>query len=404
MTLYNLKDYIDIAIIERGIDYFNSRAVSKLSNINSRLWKAEVGGLEVYNIEVHLSKEEIKGWHCSCPYDSGPLCKHVVATIMAITKTLEEKKSDSLHSLDNGSSSDKLAKLYQLHFPHFEHRFIETSETSINAVIGGSGPPLLLLHGYPENLLMWRGAASALSQYFTIVATDLRGYGMSGKPKTDEEHLPYSKHKMAKDQVEVMESLHFSEFMVAGHDRGARVAHRMALDYPQKIQRLAILDILPTLQLYQEADMHFGKNYWHWFFLIQPYPLPETLLGNNIDFIAGAIFSRLAQSIDIPGEILESYKRNFSDPDTLRATCEDYRAGASIDLEQDETDLDQLIECPTLVLWGNENPVYQKREMIKEWEKRAKLVKGQGLPCGHFIPEELPEATIQAFIDFFKYK
>jgi len=249
-------------------------------------------------------------------------------------------------------------ELYSKYFPTFQQVSIKTSETTINAVVGGKGPALLLLHGYPQNLFLWRKIAPALTKQFTVIASDLRGYGESGKPETDDQHLPYSKRKMAQDQVELMTALGHQQFMVAGHDRGARVAHRMTLDYPNRVLKLAILDILPTLQLYQETDMAFATNYWHWFFLIQPYH-------------------------------------------TLKASCEDYRAGATIDMEHDLADKEIRFECPTLILWGGENLVYKKRNIIAEWEKKGTDIRGHVINSGHFIPEEAPEATLAAFNTFF---
>ena len=292
-------------------------------------------------------------------------------------------------------------ELYTKYFPNFKQVQIATSSTTINAVVGGKGPALLLLHGYPQNLFLWRKVATDLAKHFTVVASDLRGYGESGKPETDEQHLPYSKRVMAQDQVDLMAALGHEQFMVAGHDRGARVAHRMALDHPEKVQKLAILDILPTLQLYQETDMDFAKNYWHWFFLIQPYPLPETLLGNNSDFMAMAVFAKLLQSGAITPDILACYKNNFTNAKALRASCEDYRAGATIDMVHDQADLHQLIGCPTLILWGAQNPVYQQKDIVSEWKKRAKEVSGFAVDSGHFIPEEAPAATIQHLSKFF---
>jgi len=206
---------------------------------------------------------------------------------------------------------------------------------------------------------------------------------------------------MAQDQVELMTALGHQQFMVAGHDRGARVAHRMTLDYPNRVLKLAILDILPTLQLYQETDMAFATNYWHWFFLIQPYPLPETLIGNNADFMAMAVFSKLLQSKAITPDILAAYKTSFSNPHTLKASCEDYRAGATIDMEHDLADKEIRFECPTLILWGGENLVYKKRNIIAEWEKKGTDIRGHVIDSGHFIPEEAPEATLAAFNTFF---
>jgi haloacetate dehalogenase len=288
-------------------------------------------------------------------------------------------------------------------FPGFEKLSVQTSEAVINLVRGGIGPPLLLLHGYPQSHVMWHKVASSLAQNFTVVATDLRGYGDSSKPPSAEDHEPYSKRKMAMDQVEVMESLGYSQFSVAGHDRGARVAHRLTLDYPDQVSRLALLDILPTLELYRETDMDFARNYWHWFFLIQPAPLPETLLGNSADFFVNALMTK-----GPPGTFTEearvAYSRTFSDPETLHATCEDYRASAGIDLEHDEADINSLIQCPLLVLWGDHNPAYQRHDILSVWRKRAVNVTGKAIASDHFIPEEAPDAVVVAFNQFFGAK
>jgi len=302
------------------------------------------------------------------------------------------------------NNKDKMKDLYQKYFPNFQQVQITTTSTTINALVGGEGPPLLLLHGYPQNLLMWRKVAPSLAANFTVIVSDLRGYGKSGKPDTDEQHLPYSKRVMAQDQVDLMLALGHQTFMLAGHDRGARVAHRLALDHAKRITKLIILDILPTLQLYRETDMSFATQYWHWFFLIQPYPLPEMLLGKNVDFMAQAIFAKLVKSGAVTTDVLAAYKKNFSNPKALRASCEDYRAGATIDLLHDEADIDKKILCPTLVLWGAQNLVYQKKEMIKEWQKKAVQVTGQSMNSGHFITEEVPEDTISIFEEFLKNK
>lgn len=285
-------------------------------------------------------------------------------------------------------------------FPGFEQLSVQTTEATINLVKGGEGPPLLLMHGYPQSHVMWHKVAPRLAERFTVVATDLRGYGDSSKPPSTEDHEPYSKRKMAIDQVEVMESLGYREFSVAAHDRGARVAHRMALDYPERVLRLALLDILPTLELYRETDMDFARNYWHWFFLIQPAPLPETLLGNSAEFFAAALTMRGAPGT-FTDEARAAYQKTFSDPETLHATCEDYRASAGIDLEHDEADLDSKIRCPLLVLWGDHNPAYQKHDILSVWRRRAVNVTGEAIQSGHFIPEEAPEDVLVAFNRFF---
>ncbi|MEM6317025.1 MAG: alpha/beta hydrolase [Bacteroidota bacterium] len=287
-------------------------------------------------------------------------------------------------------------------FPNFECKRIQTSETEINLVVGGEGPPLLLLHGYPQSHIIWHKVAPKLAEFFTVVATDLRGYGDSGKPKTDEQHLPYSKRVMAKDQVEVMQYLGFDTFKVIGHDRGARVAHRMALDHPKKVEQLVLLDILPTLWLYDNTDQDFATNYWHWFFLIQPYPLPETLIGQSADFMAKAIFGPLLMSGACKPTAFAAYQRTVKEADILHATCEDYRAGATVDLVHDRADFDERIQCPVQVLWGLKNPAYQQRDVLKVWREKAVNVVGNGLDSGHFIAEEAPEAMLTEVIPFLR--
>ncbi len=285
-------------------------------------------------------------------------------------------------------------------FPNFKNKKIKTSETEINLVIGGEGPPLLLIHGYPQSHIMWHKVAPALAKKYTIVATDLRGYGDSGKPKTDEQHYPYSKRAMAKDQVEAMAALGFDSFKVIGHDRGARVAHRMALDYPDKIEKLVLLDILPTLWLYDHTDQAFATNYWHWFFLIQPYPLPEMLIGNSSAFMEKAIFGPLAASGACTAESIAAYSRTVKDAAILHASCEDYRAGATIDLEHDRADFEARIQCPLLILWGAQNPAYQKQDVLKIWREKASNVSGKAVDSGHFIAEEVPKLLLEEVLAF----
>ena len=285
-------------------------------------------------------------------------------------------------------------------FPNFKRQKIQTSETEINLVIGGEGPPLLLIHGYPQSHIMWHKVAPTLAKKFTVVATDLRGYGDSGKPQTDEQHTPYGKRAMAKDQVEVMKALGFDTFRVLAHDRGARVAHRMALDYPEKIEKLVLLDILPTLWLYDHTDQAFATNYWHWFFLIQPHPLPEMLIGNSSDFMEKAIFGPLAASGACTPESIAAYSRTVHDKAILHASCEDYRAGATIDLVHDRADFDARIQCPLLVLWGAKNPAYQKHDVIAIWQEKAINVSGKAVNSGHFIAEEVPAEMMEEVTRF----
>ena len=285
-------------------------------------------------------------------------------------------------------------------FANFQNKKIKTTETEINLVIGGQGPPLLLIHGYPQSHIMWHKVAPVLAKKYTVVATDLRGYGDSGKPKTDAEHYPYSKRAMAKDQVEVMAALGFETFKVIGHDRGARVAHRMALDFPDKIEKLVLLDILPTLWLYDHTDQAFATNYWHWFFLIQPYPLPEMLIGNSSDFMKKAIFGPLAASGACTPESITAYSRTVKETAILHASCEDYRAGATIDLVHDRADFDAWIQCPLLILWGAKNPAYQKQDVLSIWGEKAINVSGKAVDSGHFIAEEVPTILLEEVASF----
>jgi haloacetate dehalogenase len=215
-------------------------------------------------------------------------------------------------------------------FPGFRQQRVDVSGTSIHALIGGKGPPLLLLHGWPQSSLEWHHIASRLARDFTVVATDLRGYGESGKPNADPQHLNYSKRSMARDQVELMNELGFEEFFVAGHDRGGRVAHRMALDHPDSVLRLAVLDIVPTLTVYSSINKELATAYYHWFFLIQPAPFPETLLAGKGEFMLRALFRGLPPTA-ITSSVFNEYVRYFNDPNTSQGMCEDYRAAASID-------------------------------------------------------------------------
>ncbi len=290
-------------------------------------------------------------------------------------------------------------------FEGFERRDIETRETRIHACIGGSGPALLLLHGYPQTHAMWHRVAPVLAEAFTVICADLRGYGDSGKPASDPEHLVYAKRRSAADMAEVMSALGFERFFVAGHDRGGRVAHRLTLDHASRVGKVAFLDIVPTRTLYRATDQAIASGYYHWFFLIQPGGLPERLIGGDPIFY---LHSKLGHwghgglEIFAP-EALAEYERCFKDPDVIHGSCEDYRAGASIDLVHDEGDLDRKITCPVLALWGEHGMMERHFDVIDCWRDRAAgAVSGHALPCGHFLAEEKPEATARALLDFFK--
>lgn len=286
-------------------------------------------------------------------------------------------------------------------FPGFRPFRIATSGAEINGVVGGSGPPLLLLHGWPQTLVEWRHVAPALAERFTIVATDLRGYGDSSKPPEGDNHASYSKRAMAQDQVDVMRQLGFERFAVVGHDRGGRVACRMALDHSQAVTRLALLDIVPTRTVYTEVSKNLATWYFHWFFLIQPAPLPEMLLAGQAEpFLRNFAFRGLIpDAIDEPA--FAEYLRCFADPQTLHAMCEDYRAGASIDLQHDEADLATQLRCPTLVLWGVHGAMHRLFDVLETWRPRAPEAQGKALPAGHWLPEECPQevtATLREFL------
>ena len=285
---------------------------------------------------------------------------------------------------------------------NFKRQTITTSEAEINTFIGGSGYPLLLLHGYPQNYYMWHQICDRLSQDFTVIITDLRGYGDSSKPPVTADSRHYTKRVMARDQIEVMSSLGYNKFYLVGHDRGARVAHRLTLDYPQRVQKLALLDIIPTYQLYTNTDREFATAYYHWFFLIQPYPFPETLINSNPQYFLYHCLQSWSQTEGaFTDKALQEYLRCWSNPETINSTCEDYRASAGIDLIHDKEDSERKITCPLLVLWGNKGIIGKKYDVIASWHNRAINVTGKGLNCGHFLPEEAPEETYQALKEFF---
>ncbi len=289
-------------------------------------------------------------------------------------------------------------------FEGFSKTTAQLQDIQIHYVMGGSGPPLLLLHGYPQSHVMWHKVAPRLAEHFTVVASDLRGYGDSAKPKTTADHAVYSKRATAKDQVELMASLGFESFSVAGHDRGGRVAHRMSLDHPDKVERLAVLDIAPTYSMYASTDFNFALSYYHWFFLIQPYPLPETMIGADPEFYLRKKFGQWGRDeTAFPEEVMQEYLRCFKE-ETIHASCEDYRASATIDMAHDKADIDAGtgILCPILALWGEKGYVGNKYDVLAEWRKWATEVSGFGVPSGHYLPEEAPTETTTALLNFFK--
>jgi len=286
-------------------------------------------------------------------------------------------------------------------FPGFALDEVDVGEAVLRVRRGGSGPPLLLLHGHPQTHVMWHAIASSLAERFTVVAPDLRGYGDSSKPPTSETHEPYSKRAMAKDQRELMRLLGFDRFSVCGHDRGARCAYRLALDQPEAVDRLAVLDVVPTGDVFRLANADFGLAYWHWFFLAQPFDLPERMIGANPD----AFYFRQsyqARSLFAP-EALDDYVRCVRRPETIHAMCEDYRAGVTIDRVHDDADCGRRrIECPLLVLWGGRGKLPTLYDdVLGIWRSWADDLRGRAIDCGHFLAEEAPEQTLAELLEFF---
>lgn len=287
-------------------------------------------------------------------------------------------------------------------FENFSQSDIHTGAGTIRTFTGGTGPPLLLLHGYPQSHVMWHKIAGRLAEDFTVVATDLRGYGDSFKPDGGDDHGGYSFRAMAADQVAVMQSLGFAEFFVAGHDRGARVSHRMALDHPGAVKAMALLDIVPTHTLYRDINQTLATGYYHWFFLIQRYDFPERLIGADPEYYIRRIGGAAKTKDCFAEEAMAEYIRCFSDPAVIHATCEDYRAAAGIDLAHDEADLARKVGCPTLILWSAPGLMGQNFDMLDVWREKCSDVRGRGLDCSHFLPEDAPGETYQELKAFFK--
>ena len=280
------------------------------------------------------------------------------------------------------------------YFPSFESRRVKTSGATINVLVGGNGPAVLLLHGYPENLLAWRKIAPELSRTHTVVVPDMRGYGDSEKPDGGEDHVNYSKRAMALDQVEVMATFGFEKFAVVGHDRGARVAQRLAQDHPDRVDRAMLLDIVPTDYMYQTADKAFGVAYWHWFFLIQPAPFPETLIQGSPDAFMSRMMKGLVPRI-VSEDVFQDYLRCLKSPNAALAFCEDYRAGAGIDLVHAAADSGRKIDLPVHVLWGAKGFIGTRYEPLAVWKNYATRLTGRSLACNHWLPEEAPEEIVK---------
>ena len=290
-------------------------------------------------------------------------------------------------------------------FEGFKSKLIDVGDdVRIFARYKGSGPPLLLLHGYPQTHVCWHKIAEPLAERFTVVATDLRGYGASSKPGDGPNHLNHSKRAMAIDQVRAMSALGFERFYLVGHDRGGRVAHRLALDHAERVLRLAVLDIAPTATMYANTNRDFAEAYYHWFFLIQPADLPERLIGADAEFYLRKTLSSWCKNDGAAtDEAMAAYIAAFTAPGAVHAACEDYRAAASIDLEHDHSDdlASHRIAAPMLVLWGSRGTVGRQFDVLACWrEKTRNTLEGKALDCGHFLPEEAPQATLAALLQF----
>jgi len=284
-------------------------------------------------------------------------------------------------------------------FPGFRRELIDVgSGVGIRAVVGPKrpGPAVLLLHGYPQTHVIWHAVAPRLAERFNVVATDLRGYGDSAKPATTPDHAPYAKRAMAADQVALMRALGFDRFHLVGHDRGGRVGHRLAMDHAASVLSLTVLDIAPTLAMYEATDEAFARGYWHWFYLIRPAPVPERMIGAHPGlYLRDKMGESIARNVFAP-EAWAEYVRCFT-PGTIHASCEDYRAAASIDLEHDRADREagRKLACPVMALWGALGIVEKCFRPLDEWRRVADDVRGRALPCGHYIPEEQPRALLE---------
>jgi len=277
---------------------------------------------------------------------------------------------------------------------------------TIFAKVAGKGRPLLLLHGYPQNHMCWNKVAPNLVEAgYRVIVADLRGYGASSKPESDATHSPYSKRAMARDQLALMQELGHERFLLAGHDRGGRVAHRLAVDHPEAVEKIAVLDIAPTLAMYEGVDQAFATAYYHWFFLIQPEPLPEKMIGADPEWFLRRKLNAWARlEGTFTPEAMASYLRDFKNPQTIHASCEDYRAAASIDLDHARADIaaGRKIQCPLLSLWGSKGFAAKSYDMLATWKVvSGSPVSGQGFECGHFLPEEKPDETTAALRTFF---
>ena len=287
-------------------------------------------------------------------------------------------------------------------FNGFEKREIAVGDVTISFVTAGSGPPVLLLHGYPQCKALWAKVAPILARQFTVIAADLRGYGDSSKPECQPGNVNYSFRAMAGDQLALMRALGHERFHVAGHDRGGRVGHRMALDHPDRVLSLAVLDIVPTYAMFMRTNRQIAGTYWHWYFLAQPAPFPERLIGANPHFFYETCLLGWGKSRieDFDAEMLAEYRRCWRDAGMIHGSCSDYRAAATIDLEHDTADLDKKVACPTLAFWGSQGVMHKLFNMEAEWRERCENLKTATLPGGHFFVDQYPGETAARLAEF----
>ncbi|MGI5242252.1 alpha/beta fold hydrolase [Dactylosporangium sp. CA-139066] len=287
-------------------------------------------------------------------------------------------------------------------FEGFQRGTADVGDVEINYVSGGSGPAVILLHGYPQTLTQWAKLAPLLADDFTVVCADLRGYGDSSKPRDAADHSTYSFRAMAADQVALMDHLGHDRFHVAGHDRGGRVAHRLTLDRPDRVASLSVLDIVPTYAMYMETNRELAARYWQWYFLPLPAPFPERLIGGDPDYyFENCLVSNGGSGLEqYDAEMVAEYRRCWNNPEMIHASCSDYRAGASIDLEHDREDLHLSVDCPTLALWAGEGLVRKHFDVGQEWRRRCSNVRSESVPGGHFFPELQPGETARIMRSF----
>ncbi|MFK7792870.1 MAG: alpha/beta fold hydrolase [Devosiaceae bacterium] len=289
-------------------------------------------------------------------------------------------------------------------FDGFEHGSLPVSgEIDIAYVTAGSGPPVLLLHGYPQSKAMWAHVAPTLAKHFTVVAADLRGYGASSKPPNASDHSTYSFRAMAQDQLSLMQSLGHDHFHAVGHDRGGRTAHRMALDHPQAVQSLTVMDIIPTSDVFGLTDKTMAMTYWHWFFLAQPAPFPQTMINANPDLFFETCLLGWGKSnlTDFDPDQLADYRASWHNPQMVHASCSDYRAASTIDSAHDAADSDVKVTCPTLVLYGGDGVMAERFDMAALWQAKCEDVTSVAIPGGHFFVDQHPAETAQRLISFF---